>query len=95
MSSCPHGVTFPHGVNTPDDTGTKSDPAKERKEESNHLRDLNRVVELSLGAARDGPEAKLKEGGKEPMENEYNKVEGKKKGKNRVWGDAKNENLLL
>lgn len=73
-----------------DDTGTKSDPAKERKEESNHLRDLNRVVELSLGAARDGPEAKLKEGGKEPMENEYNKVEGKKKGKNKVWGDAKN-----
>ena len=77
------------------DIATTSDPAKERKEERNHLRDLNWVVEPSLGAASDGAEAKLKEGVKEPVENGCKKVEGKKKGKNRVWGDATNSNLLL
>lgn len=39
---------------------------------------------------KDGEGAKLKERGKESMENEYKKIEGKKKGKNRVWGDDKN-----
>lgn len=37
-----------------------------------------------MSAARDGGEAKLKEGGKESMENEFKKIEGKKRDKNRV-----------
>lgn len=48
------------------------------------------AVETSISAARDGEEAKLKEGGKEFMENEYKKIEERKKDKNRVWGDGNN-----
>lgn len=41
-------------------------------------------------AARDGEEEKLKEGGKESMENEYKKIEGIKKDNSRLWGDGNN-----
>lgn len=51
--------------------------------------------EPSLGAPSDGAEAELKEGVKELMENEYKKVEGRKDGENRVWGDAENYHWLL
>lgn len=68
----------------------KSVPAKERKEKRNSLREWNVAVETSISAARDGEEAKLKEGGKEFMENEYKKIEERKKDKNRVWGDGNN-----
>lgn len=46
------------------------------------------AVETSVSAAGDGEEGKLKEGGKESMENK--KIEGKKKDKNRLWGDGNN-----
>lgn len=66
------------------DIGAKSVPTKEGKEERNYLRGLNLAVETSMSAARDGEEAKLKEGGKESMENEFKKIEGEKRDKNRV-----------
>lgn len=72
------------------DIVAKSVPTQERKEERNYLRDWNLAVGTSVSAARDGEGAKLNERGKESMENEYKKIEGKKKGKNRVWGDDKN-----
>lgn len=56
---------------------------KERKEERNYLRDWNLAVETSFSAAREGEEAKLKEGGKK---NEYKKIERKKESQEQGLG---------